>query len=65
MNTTIVMNVFTLLVVLTIWLPVGATSVPALFIVVVLMGIGTGSFVPLGGKVLPALHALVPSRACG
>jgi hypothetical protein len=44
------MNFFTLAVVLAIWLPLGASSVEALFIVVVLMGIGTGSFVPLGGK---------------
>lgn len=50
MNTILVMNAFTLLVVLTIWLPCGASSVAALFVVVVLMGIGTGSFVPLGGK---------------
>jgi len=44
------MNVFTLLVVLVIWLPLGASSSIALFVVVALMGIGTGSFVPLGGK---------------
>jgi hypothetical protein len=50
MNTILVMNVFTLLIVLTIWLPCGASSVAALFVVIVLMGFGTGSFVPLGGK---------------
>lgn len=46
------MNLFTLLVVLAIWIPVGASSLAALFIVVALMGVGTGSFVPLGGKLL-------------
>ncbi|KAL2259376.1 hypothetical protein VTK26DRAFT_6966 [Humicola hyalothermophila] len=55
MNTTILMNMFTLLVVLTVWLPVGASSVPALFIVIVLMGIGTGSLVPLGVSCVNAL----------
>lgn len=44
------MNVFTLLVVLVVWLPFGAMAVSALFVVTVLMGVGTGSFVPLGGK---------------
>jgi len=48
-NTIILMNVFTLLTVLVVWLPFGALTVPALFVVVLLMGIGTGSFVPLGG----------------
>jgi hypothetical protein len=37
-------------VVLAIWLPLGGSSITALFVVVQLMGIGTGSFVPLGGK---------------
>lgn len=50
LNATILMNILTLLVVLVIWLPLGASSITALFAVVVLMGIGTGSFVPLGGK---------------
>lgn len=50
MNTIIAMNILTFIVVLAIWLPLGATSVPALFAVVVLMGIGTGSFSPLDGK---------------
>ena len=50
LNAIIVMNVFTLLAVLAIWLPLGASSIEALFVVMVLMGIGTGSFVPLGGK---------------
>jgi dipeptide/tripeptide permease len=53
LNATIAMNVFTLAVVLVLWLPLGASSVTALFVVVVLMGIGTGSFVPLGGKWCP------------
>ncbi|KAL1837497.1 hypothetical protein VTJ49DRAFT_3725 [Mycothermus thermophilus] len=48
LNTTLVMNLFTLLVVLAIWLPLGAASMVALYAAVVLMGIGTGSFVPLG-----------------
>lgn len=52
LNATIMMNIFTLFVVLAIWLPLGGLSVAALFVVVVLMGIGTGSFVPLGGKAL-------------
>jgi hypothetical protein len=60
------MNVFTLLVVLVIWLPLGASSSAALFVVVVLMGIGTGSFVPLGGKGLrssfpPSFSAVLPT----
>jgi hypothetical protein len=49
LNATVMMNMFTLLSVLAVWLPLGASSIEALF-VVVLMGIGTGSFVPLGGK---------------
>jgi len=48
-NTVITMNAFTLLVVLLIWLPVGASTVQALFVVVVLMGVGAGSFAPLEG----------------
>ena len=53
LNATIMMNVFTLAVVLAIWIPCGGSSIAALFVVVVLMGIGTGSFVPLGGKECP------------
>ncbi|KAK3372541.1 major facilitator superfamily domain-containing protein [Podospora didyma] len=49
-NTIILMNVFTLLAVLVIWLPFGAMNIGALLVVTMLMGIGTGSFVPLGGK---------------
>ncbi len=52
LNATILMNVLTLAVVLAIWIPCGGHSVAPLFVVVVLMGIGTGSFVPLGGKYL-------------
>ncbi|AEO65355.1 uncharacterized protein THITE_2112263 [Thermothielavioides terrestris NRRL 8126] len=55
LNAIIVMNIFTLLVVLAIWLPVGGSSVAALFVVMVLMGIGTGSFVPLGVSCINAL----------
>ncbi|KAL2182751.1 hypothetical protein L209DRAFT_696725, partial [Thermothelomyces heterothallicus CBS 203.75] len=55
LNATIVMNGFTLLAVLAIWLPLGGSSVAALFVVVVLMGIGTGSFVPLGVSCINAL----------
>jgi len=44
------MNMFTLVAVLGVWLPFGAATVQGLFVAVVLMGIGTGSFVPLGGK---------------
>lgn len=50
LNATVLMNMFTLLSVLAVWLPLGASSTEALFVVMVLMGIGTGSFVPLGGK---------------
>lgn len=49
LNTIILMNCFTLLAVLVVWLPFGASSVPVLYVVVILLGIGTGSFVPLGG----------------
>ncbi|KAK4240654.1 hypothetical protein C8A03DRAFT_41864 [Achaetomium macrosporum] len=55
LNATISMNVFTLLVVLTIWMPLGTSSIAALFLVAVLMGIGTGSFVPLGVSCINAL----------
>ncbi|GAB1311311.1 Major facilitator superfamily domain-containing protein [Madurella fahalii] len=54
-NTITIMNIFTLLVVLVIWLPFGASSTPALFFTVVLMGIGTGSFVPLGASCVNTL----------
>ena len=46
------MNMFTLVAVLGVWLPFGAATVQGLFVAVVLMGIGTGSFVPLGGEFL-------------
>ncbi|KAH6854502.1 major facilitator superfamily domain-containing protein [Chaetomium sp. MPI-CAGE-AT-0009] len=55
LNATVIMNLFTLLSVLAIWLPLGASSIAALFVVVVLMGIGTGSFVPLGVSCINAL----------
>ncbi|KAK3900434.1 hypothetical protein C8A05DRAFT_35936 [Staphylotrichum tortipilum] len=55
LNATIAMNLFTLLVVLAIWIPVGTSSLAALFIVVALMGVGTGSFVPLGVSCINAL----------
>ncbi|KAK4189723.1 putative transporter, partial [Podospora australis] len=47
-RTLILMNIFTLLTVVAIWLPLGGTSITRLFAIVVLMGIGTGSTVPLG-----------------
>lgn len=50
LNTVILTMTATLVVVLAIWLPLGTTSVTALFVVVVLLGIGTGSSVPLGGN---------------
>lgn len=53
LNTVILMMTATLLVVLAIWLPFGTSSVRALFVVVVLLGIGTGSSVPLGGNIPP------------
>lgn len=53
------MNIFTMLVVLVVWLPFGAKAVPALFVVTVLMGVGTGSFVPLGGKSSPVQSSQV------
>ena len=49
-NTIILMNILAFITVLVIWLPFGALTVPALYVVVVFMGIGTGSFVPLGGS---------------
>ncbi|KAK3298989.1 major facilitator superfamily domain-containing protein [Chaetomium fimeti] len=55
LNATVMMNMFTLLSVLAVWLPLGASSIEALFVVVVLMGIGTGSFVPLGVSCINAL----------
>jgi hypothetical protein len=47
LNATILMKVFTFLVVMLLWLPFGDQSVVVLFAVVALMGVGTGSFVPL------------------
>ncbi|KAB5513052.1 major facilitator superfamily domain-containing protein [Coniochaeta sp. 2T2.1] len=47
LNTTIMMNGLTCLIVLAMWLPYGDSSVAALFSIVGLLGIGTGSFVPL------------------
>ncbi|KAK1829870.1 putative transporter [Podospora conica] len=55
LNTMILMMAATLLVVLAIWLPFGTSSVTALFAVVVLLGIGTGSSVPLGVACVSAL----------
>lgn len=46
------MNGFTLVVVAAVWLPLGDQSAVALFFVVAFMGVGTGSFVPLGGRSL-------------
>jgi hypothetical protein len=60
LNATISMNVFTLLVVLTIWLPFETSSVAGLFVVAVPMGMGTGSFVPLGGKGHTHTHTHIP-----
>ncbi|KAK3311240.1 major facilitator superfamily domain-containing protein [Chaetomium strumarium] len=74
LNATISMNVFTLLVVLAIWMPLGTSSTAGLFVVEVLMGIVTGRFVPLGvscihavcnpqntGTWLGAAYSIVPS----
>ncbi|KAK0730702.1 major facilitator superfamily domain-containing protein [Lasiosphaeris hirsuta] len=55
LNTIILMNIFTLLTAVAVWLPFGASSIQALYVVVVLMGIGTGSFVPLGVACVSAL----------
>ena len=44
------MTTWSLVTTLAIWLPFGAKSAPALYVVVVLMGIGTGSFSPLPCK---------------
>lgn len=52
LNTILMMNVFTLLVVVVVWLPFGDQSVVALFFVAALMGAGTGSFVPLSGRLV-------------
>ncbi|KAK3936077.1 major facilitator superfamily domain-containing protein [Diplogelasinospora grovesii] len=54
-NTATIMTIFTLLTVLVIWLPFGTLDVAALYVVVALMGIGTGSFVPLGVSCVSAL----------
>ncbi|KAK1781094.1 major facilitator superfamily domain-containing protein [Copromyces sp. CBS 386.78] len=61
-NTIIIINIFTMLVVLVVWLPFGAMAVPALFVVTVLMGVGTGSFVPLG---VQCVSGLCTSRTIG
>jgi hypothetical protein len=50
------MTVFTLVVDLCLWLPMGNRSPAALSVVVALMGFGTGSFVPLGGKRAPVRY---------
>ncbi|KAK4449505.1 hypothetical protein QBC34DRAFT_448853 [Podospora aff. communis PSN243] len=55
LNTIILMNGLTLLAVVVVWLPFGALTTEALFVVVVLMGVGTGSFVPLGVAVVSGL----------
>ncbi|KAK0633456.1 major facilitator superfamily domain-containing protein [Immersiella caudata] len=55
MNMIILMNGLTLLAVVVVWLPFGALTAEALFVVVVLMGVGTGSFVPLGVTVVSGL----------
>ena len=55
LNTMILMMTATLFVVLAIWLPFGTSSVTVLFVIAVLLGIGTGSSVPLGGKNLKSL----------
>ncbi|KAJ4295678.1 hypothetical protein N0V88_004380 [Collariella sp. IMI 366227] len=52
MNSTILTNGFTILTTLRVWLPLGASSPVALFVVAVLIGVGTGSFVALGGVFL-------------
>lgn len=46
-NTLLIMIVFTLLPMLIIWLPFGATSLPALYLFVALFGFGTGSWMAL------------------
>jgi sugar phosphate permease len=49
-NTFLMMNSFTLAVLLAVWLPFGGASKSVFYAVTVLMGVGTGSFVPLGGE---------------
>ncbi|KAK4230767.1 putative transporter [Podospora fimiseda] len=61
-NSLIMMNLFTLGVVLVIWLPLGSRSIYALFAVVVLMGVGTGSAVPLGDSFLGTLTDQLVTR---
>ncbi|KAK3996133.1 putative transporter [Cladorrhinum sp. PSN332] len=61
-NSLIMMNLFTLAVVLAIWLPIGSRSIHGLFTVVVLMGIGTGSAVPLGAS---SVYTLCNSQSTG
>ncbi|KAB5580463.1 major facilitator superfamily domain-containing protein [Coniochaeta sp. 2T2.1] len=55
LNATIIMNIFSILVVFALRLPVGGTSAGALFAVVVLMGITTGSSVPLSAACVMTL----------
>ncbi|KAK1768327.1 MFS general substrate transporter [Phialemonium atrogriseum] len=55
LNTTLIMNTFTLLVVAALWLPLGDQSAVALFFVVAFMGVGTGSFVPLAATCVGTL----------
>jgi hypothetical protein len=55
LNVIILMNGFTVLAVVVVWLPFGALTAEASFVEVVLMGVGTGSFVPLGVAVVSGL----------
>lgn len=52
LNIIIVMNIFILIVVFVIWLLVGVSFIDMFYLVVVFMGIGIGSFVFLGGRIL-------------
>jgi len=63
LNATIVMNLFTLLAVLAICLPLGELSITTLFVLVMLMDIGTSGFVYRDGKCFFSLFPPPPSSS--
>jgi len=55
----VAMTLFTIATICCIWIPFGGSSATALYIVGFCMGVGTGAFVPLSGKVPPTAPVLV------
>ncbi len=51
----LLMTVLTLLTIFVVWIPFGSSNIAALYVVAFFMGIGTGSFVPLGGMYTNAI----------